>query len=239
MKKFFLLVAFVIVSNTLFAQYKPFQLGFKASPTLGWFNANDVGLKGEGTSIGFTGGFVAEFNFTENYMILTGVNYNYSRGKLSYQGINATTDTQSIFYQQIADVQQTVKFQYLEIPVSVKLRTNKFGKVRIYGQMGLNTAFCFNAKSDRTYSFTDSDKKFNTKQVNKEDVKNDFTLVKESLLLGIGSEINIDQSSFISVGLNFNTALNNIAKFNYSYEGVEKKAKTTLSYFELNIAFIF
>lgn len=234
MKKIVFLLAFVFISNVLFAQYKPFQLGFKVSPTISWLNANDSGLKGEGTSIGFNGGFVAEFNFTENYMIMTGINYNYAKGKISYQKLVQENDTLSPLHNQICDISQTINFQYIEIPIALKLRTNEFGKVRFYGLMGINSAFCFNAKSDKTISYENDSKK-----IERENVKDDFTLMKESLLLGIGTELRVDQSSFLSIGVNFNTALNNIAKFNHYYEGAEKTAKSTLSFFELQIAFIF
>lgn len=234
MKKTLFLTCFVLIIFSTSAQYKPFQLGFKASPTIGWLNANDAGLKSQGTSFGFNGGFIAEIKFTENYMFLTGINYDYSQGKVSYQGIHETLDTLSFFYNHICDINQIIKFQYIELPLSIKLKTNEFGNVSIFGHMGLNTAFCFNAKSDKTLTLNEE-----VKKIEKEDVKNNFTLLKESLILGVGTEIGIDNSSFLSIGINFNTALNNIAKFNYYNENIEKKAKLTHSYFELQIAFFF
>lgn len=234
-KNFLLTVCMVLFAGTLLGQYKPFRLGFKASPTLGWLNANDVGMKSEGVSIGFNGGFVAEINFTENYMILTGINYNYSKGKLSYsKGKLSYQDTDTRPSQYKYDVNQAIKFQYIDIPIALKLRTNEFGICRFFGLMGINSSFCFSAKSDKIMTC-----KNESKEIKKEDVRNDFTLMKESLMLGIGTDIRVDKSSFISVGLQFHTALNNIAKFKYYHEGNERKAKTTLSYFELQIAFMF
>lgn len=237
MKKLVLLLSFVLISNILFAQYKSFQLGIKVSPTISWLNANDLGLKSEGVAIGFNGGLMGEINFTKNYMLLTGINFNHSKGKISFVGNSGITDESSIFFKQIVDIKQTVNLQYIEIPLALKLRTNELiPKVKFFGIMGLNSAFRINAKANNSLTFMEE-----VKDLQKVDVSDNYSFIKESLLLGIGGEFFIDKSSFVSVGINFNTSLNNVSnkKFKNYYEGEWRQSKITLTYIELCLAFVF
>lgn len=241
--KRFIICCFIIAATftTLSAQYKPFQLGLKASPTIGWFNASDVGIKGGSAHMGFLGGFIAEINFTENYMILTGLNYHYTKGRLTFDRYYPKTSTPSIYDLKLCSVEQTVAFQYVEIPLAVKLRTNQFGRFRFYGNVGLNTAFRFSARADSKYTLKDDPIGIaETKEFLKEDVRKDYYLVRESLLIGGGVDFSIDESSYVSAGINFNTSLNNLVKAKYIAEGnVEKKIKATYSYVEIQLAFVF
>lgn len=237
MKKLVLLLSFVLISNILFAQYKSFQLGIKISPTISWLNANDLGLKSEGVAIGFNGGLMGEINFTKNYMLLTGINFNHSKGKISFVGNSGITDESSSFFNQIVDIKQTVNLQYIEIPLALKLRTNEvIPKFKFFGIMGLNSAFRINAKANNSLTFMEE-----VKDLQKVDVSDNYSFIKESLLLGIGGEFFIDKSSFVSVGINFNTSLNNVSnkKFKNYYEGEFRQSKITLTYLELCLAFVF
>lgn len=235
MKKLVLLLSFVLIGNVLFAQYTTFQLGIQVKPTLSWFSAKDVGLKSEGASLGFNGGLIGEINFTKNYLILSGINFSFSKGKVSYQGNGNYGNIAPHFSNQIVNINETVSFQYVEVPIALKLRTNElFPETRFFGLFGINSAFCVSAKSNKVLTL--NNERIDAKKV---DVKDDYALFKESLILGIGTEFNIDKTSYVSIGVNFNTALNNIAKYHYTYEGESRKAKLTLSYIELCAAFVF
>ena len=64
------------------------------------------------------------------------------------------------------------------------------------------------------------------------------SLIRESLLIGLGFELHLDQSSRLILGLSYSNALNNVLN-----GGVNEKSKlnekSSLNFVELNLGFLF
>ncbi len=228
MKKIILLclVSFLAFSMNARAQVKPFQLGFRLGPSIGWISPDTKGYDSDGAKIGFNWGFVSEISLTQNYKFVTGFSFHYLNGKMK-QPFESVIAADTL----IGVASRNIKLQYLEIPLLMKMRTNPIGDFRFYGQIGFVTGIKLKAKSNDIFI---ADGKT---QENDENLSDDYTLFRESMLVGFGIEYPIDESTFITAGINFNKGLTDMMKGDNMVNGESQSA--TASDFELQIGIIF
>lgn len=206
------------------AQFPPYYFGLKAAPQLSWMKSNADTYKSDGTKIGFSWGFIAEFNFTENHSFATGFNMLFNGGKLTFPAVYGT-DTGSM--------NREYSLKYIEVPLTLKMRTNDLNGIRYFGRIGLGSAFKIGAK--KTDEFTPV-----TGSVIKSDKANydGVSFFRESLIVGLGAELEIKEGPKMGVELSFNNGFTNILKDKNSKDAsIEEKA--TPNSFELAFSVLF
>jgi hypothetical protein len=224
----FLLIFF---PGLLFSQTKfPIKLGLKVAPNIGWMSPNTKGYSGDGARMGVTIGFVSDLYFAENYAFSTGLNFQFINGALNYSdslliGTAAPVMTDG-------EVFRKYNFLYIEIPMMIKMKTKTFGKISYFGQIGFGTGFRIRATVEEHFVPTTG------APVDQEyDFDNGTTLIREAVLVGVGCEYHIDESSRILIGISYSNSLNNVLTgVNYKANLIEK---SQLNYIELNIGFLF
>ena len=135
MKKNLLLIGLVLtLSLSASAQYKGFTFGFKAGPNIGWAGSATNTALSAGVRAGGDIGFIAEYYFTDNYAIVTGINVSFLGGHYTFE--NGYVDSLSVFH--TYGVDRTFKTTLYELPLMLKLVTNDLGALpfRIYAQVG-------------------------------------------------------------------------------------------------------
>ncbi|NQT76653.1 MAG: PorT family protein [Bacteroidetes bacterium] len=187
-----LVLTFVCVLSAN-SQQKPFVFGFKAGPNIGWMRPDAQGYESDGIKGGFSWGFIADFFLMENYGIATGfdvifMNSGLKMPHVEVAGGNTLTGTLIRKY----------KLKYIQIPVTLKMRTKEMGKFRIYGQIGLGTGFLIGAKADDEFT-ADSGESINTEN----DIYDDLSFMRFSLILGTGVEYSLGGSTNLLVGFSF------------------------------------
>jgi hypothetical protein len=197
-----LLLTFLTV--TAFAQQKPepyygFRLGLTAHPTFGW--AKPENGKGNGFSLGFSYGLLADFNFAENYSFATGLTVTSINGKTSE--INPSPYYDAAAYPNPALYDLKYKMQYIEIPLTLKLKTDKIGDVRWYGQFGLSNGFNISARQDVSVA--------GKSIVKDQHIKKDTNFYRAGLIVGAGLEYDVARSTSITTGLTFNNGFTDIS----------------------------
>jgi len=219
--------------GTTFSQGKyPLKLGLKIAPNIGWMNPSTKGYSSDGARFGGTIGFISDIYFAENYAFSTGLNFQFINGKLNYTDSMLVDGSKKLVN---GDVFRTYHFLYIEIPLMIKMKTKTFGKISYFGQIGFGTGFRLNATVKEHFVPTDSKDGGPVDQ--QYDYKNGTTLIRESILIGIGCEIHIDESSRILLGFSYSNSLNNVLTgVNYKSNLLEK---SQLNYAELNIGFLF
>lgn len=199
------------------AQFPPYYFGLKAAPQISWMKPDTDGYTGNGAKIGFAWGFIAEFNFTENHSIGTGFNMLFNGGKLSFPTVvNDVTGTMNREY----------FLKYIEIPLSLKMRTNDINGTKYFGRIGLGTGFNIGAKKEDEFTSTAGDLTKSPKN-NYDQV----AFIREALIVGLGAEHEIAQGPKLGAELTFNNGFTNIL----SEDGV----KATSNFFELSVSVIF
>lgn len=226
MKKITLLSFSILFSVAMMAQSK-FQLGFKGSPNIHWLKTDANGLERDGVNFGFNYGIIADFNMSERYSFSTGVE-------------SVTLGGSTSFVSDSLDFNDTYKAKYIEIPISIKLKTNQIGYITYYGQFGLGLGINYEASGETTaggVTFEDKNR------------ANEMALFRGSIMFGAGMEYNISGSTSILLGLTFNNGITNIYSKdaqddfeklnNASGNSNPDELKSISNYLALNIGLIF
>jgi opacity protein-like surface antigen len=203
MKRTFIGLLLLFFTGSAFAQdssspYYGFRLGLTAHPTIGWVKP-DIG-KSNGVSLGFSYGLIGDFNFTQNYSFATGLTVTTVNGKsteIVTQNNASGPDSQM-------EILLKYKLQYIEVPLTLKLKTVKINEVRYYGQFGLSNGFMIGAKHD-----VDITNGMSEKDVN---FKDDIKFYRAGLIIGAGAEFEVSGNTSITTGLTFNNGFTDITK---------------------------
>jgi len=223
-------IVLILLSNTDFAQNLPVKLGLRVAPNIGWMTTDAKHYTSNGTSGGVTVGFVSEFYFQEHYAFSTGFNFLFLNGKLQYPDVQLL---EGKIVKDTGTLSRKYNFIYLEIPLMFKMKTKDFGKFDFYGQIGFGTGFRLKAKSKDSFQPTTQDA-----VTDKNDITTKTTMIRESVLIGIGTEFHIDESTMIVLGFSYSNSLNNLLLGNnLKYSDVS--AQGLLNYAELNIGVLF
>ena len=202
MKRTFIGLFLLFFSTVVSAQdpsspYYGFRLGLTAHPTIGWVKP-DIG-KSNGVSLGFSYGIIGDFNFTQNYSFSTGLTITTINGKST----EIRTDNSGTGAPSQTELELKYKLQYVELPLTLKLKTVKINEVRYYGQFGLSNGFLVGAKQDADVTGAVS-----TKDVN---IKDDVNFYRAGLIIGAGAEFDISGNTSITTGLTFNNGFTNMS----------------------------
>jgi opacity protein-like surface antigen len=195
---------FLLITGSAAAQNGPepyygFRLGLAAYPTIGWAKP-ETGTS-NGVNLGFAYGLMADFNFAENYSFATGLTITSINGK-------TTEINPSPYHNAVANPNPTAyelkyMLQYVEIPLTLKLKTDKIGLVRWYGQFGLSNDFNIGAKQNVSVN--------NTRIIDGQHIKKDINFYRAGLIIGGGLEYDIAGNTSITTGLTFNNGFTDIS----------------------------
>lgn len=214
MKKPALIFILILFSTVIKAQRgtNNFELGFTLSPNIGWLSADsrasggNSGVSNDGVRPGFTYGVLADLGFAPNYYFSTGFTISTINGQLDY---GEAYDSPSTVY----------KVRYLEVPLTLKLKSRPSPSGRFYGQFGLGTGVKIGAKADI--------REEGTAQEENVDVSSDVNTFRLSMLAGLGMEWNINGNFNLQTGVTLNNGF------------TKALPRTKNSYLALNIGFFF
>lgn len=225
---FILVLAGSLIAQPLFSQMKPFRFGLKVGPTIGWMSPDTEGYENDGAPLGFNWGFISDFTITENYFFATGFNLNYLNSKLKF-------DTQLFLNNDTVPTTGTLarhyKLRYIEIPLTLKMKTNQFNNTQFFGQIGFNLGMNIKSTGDDNFSYSSGS------QSRERDISDEITFLRGALLLGAGIEYYIDQSTSVVAGISFSNGFSNVLKGNNPISN--EKQKGVPYNFELTLGVIF
>lgn len=176
MKKKFLLSASCILMISNFAFAQQFHFGLGVTPSLTWMKAGNDSLEGDGSRFGFNYGLITEFAITDNYSFATGLTIDRKGGKL--RTINPAAD--SVF-------RLDYLITYVDIPVTLKMKTNQIGAMSYFGQFGLAPGLMIGAKGSESIG--------SVSLLDDKDVKKKINNFNLSLVIGLGLEYNLSENT--------------------------------------------
>ena len=225
-KNIVLIIVLIFFTSALNAQgrIKPFNFTFRMGPNLSWLKSNSESVSNDGSIVGFSWGALCEFPVQENYSFVTGFNINFAGGKIDYSGLKQGLAV-------IVNEKYSVK--YLEVPLMLKIKTNEVDGILFYGQIGLGTSFRLNSEINRSFQDPASSV-YITPEIKNGDNLTSF--VRESLLIGIGAQVPLQDNLKIFGGLNFDNGFTDILKKG-PYNGSDPKVIS--NFVELNIGLYF
>lgn len=233
-----LLFMILMWSQSASAQQSPYRFGLHFTPNYSWVSPETRLLNSEGGALGFGYGLLVERAIgTSNYFFSTGLSVNQLQYKSSidsaiFKRSNGTTDY-------FKNPLYNYRVQYFELPLSMKMRTNQMGAVRIYGQFGLNTGVMFQAKArveglpevfDATEYFF-INKVDDYRPVGSLETDDRVTSFRASVLIGAGVEYLLSGDTHLIVGLRLDNP------FTDSYRGDDLNGRTTSAGLQIGIIF--
>jgi len=206
----------------------PVKLGLKVSPNLSWMTPETKGYDYDGLTGGATAGLVADIYFARNYALSTGFDFAFLNGKLTYEDSLLVNDVMAF-----GQMSRKYKFLYLEIPYLIKMQTNPFGNFSFFGQIGFSTGLRLSAKA-RDQFLPDQSQEEITDNVT---ITSETTLIRQAVIVGLGLEFHLDESTRIFAGFNYSNSLNNVLKGNNSHSELNQKGLLNFAEFNLGVLF--
>jgi hypothetical protein len=113
------------------------------------------------------------------------------------------------------------------------MRTNKFGDIAYFGEIGFGTSFNIRSKSQDEFT-SDAGEKTSSEK----DIKDEIAFFKESLIIGAGMEYFLDESTSLVFELSFHNGLSDILT-GENTKDPSINQDGILYYFQFNIGIIF
>ena len=215
----FLLLAVSSLFNEARAQGDRIKMGFEISPGFSWLPVEGGNTDTKSRfSIGYGVAVDYLLNDDGNYALGTGIIYRHTGGKINYavDTLNANID---------------LKLQYLEIPLSLKLKTNEFGYFTYFGQIGFTPMFRTRSK----YNASVNDVSIAENESGK-DLTNFFNV---SLLVSGGIEYSLAEDTRLFGALFFHNGFVNIVEDRAELVGDGTFGRVNLSSFGLRVGLFF
>ncbi len=219
MKKILLVaITIVLTINCLQAQDdRPVRLAFAIQPAISWILPKGDILTNEGNRFGFSYGILTDFMIARNpnYAFSTGILINSQGGTLTnsqyHDGETLSLDPNdppgTLIDAFAETAEEKYKLQYLDIPLTLKLKTNEIGYLTYYGQFGIDLSFNLKGSKDIDYKFEGISA---PQSIEDQDVNSDINAIRTALQVGGGVEYNISGDTYILVGIVWNNGLTNI-----------------------------
>lgn len=226
MKKSILVIVLLsfFILKSAYSQEKSFIFGIKIAPNIGWMNPDSKNYDNKGSDVGFSWGFIAEFHLMENYVVNTGFNISY---------LNATLEYTEEVEGEIGLLNRSYRLKYVEIPLTLKMKTKNFDGISYFGMVGFGAGFRLSAKANDKF-VPDAGTQINEEN----DISDDIKSVRASLIMGVGLEYAMGGDTKLLAGLNFNNGINDILS-NQNSADPTINHKAINNYFELYFAVLF
>lgn len=226
MRNTLIIFALTIFSSGLFAQdsqssgystaaaqdIKPVRLGFVAAPALTWLQADNRELDSKGVRAGFAFGVLVDFTIaqSENYAFSTGLLMNMQDGgKLNYANVQQRSSNSG--FEQV-DTRVNLNLQYVQVPLTLKLKTNQIGYMSYFGQLGILGGLKLSARENGEYQYESIPT--TTVLIERENANDDTQLFNAGMLVGIGTEYNISGNTNLVFGLSYFHGFTNVLRRN-------------------------
>lgn len=151
MKKIILLFAGFISSAAFHLasaqEAKNFSFGFKVSPNFAWVKVQEGPISNNGLGLGFTYGITGDFMLLNNpnYWLSTELGISSVPSKIQFNSdLKASSNNNGT----CKNVQFNYTNQYLQIPVSIKFKTDEIAGFKYYMQFGLGMSFATQKKCE-------------------------------------------------------------------------------------------
>lgn len=193
-----------------------FRMGLSFSGVFSWFatNGSDAFVDPSGSRFNIAYGLHTDFGLgtNRNYYFSTGIFALNTGGTLKYAYKNESGE--------VAERTIDYRFNYVNIPVTMMLRTNEIGYTVYYARVGIDNGLEFKSLYNSKDLYPDGE----TRAKEDEDSPDYGTLYRAGLHIEAGAEFNLTGTTNIFIGLEWNNGLNNV--FSKDAEGVDPENPT-------------
>lgn len=232
------------VSVTEENDIKNFRFGLKGGMSVDWLSVdNDKKFQAGGAGVGYHWGLQLEFRLNKTLSFVSGLSLTTNNMKINYTGatsadtvlfmldkdeefIGFSDDTSSVFSTMLNVNNKTywlknrsIKANYVNIPIALKMKTKEIGYMTYFGQFGANIGIRTGAKSNdmvqklsfdddtlSTAEFYGANSTINTENIDLEklDLTSGVAAMRLGLRIGGGLEYNFSGSTSAYFEVNYN-----------------------------------
>ena len=196
---FSLIAAFSLGVN---AQERRFRIGGKLGPTFDWASSGSVYTENKGVRVGFNLGLVADYYFSENFAVSSGVDLDLLRMKYQFMDRRFV---EGFLNEVDVSVTRKLRSTVVEIPLKAKVRFDVMESLKGYveagGGLGINCKDT--AKDEYEYYCVEYEGK------SFEDYTNYYRPLQFSMIFGVGAEYEINNNIGAFAQLSFHHSFSN------------------------------
>lgn len=220
MKQIILVAILFVFTLSSWAQTH-LQLSFTAGPSVNWMKTTADHVTGQNVVLGYDFGIMGDvfFSTNEHYSLLTGLQVVNTGGKVSYRA-----DQSFPFAGETLDPSVDIRYRlrYMEVPLSLKLKTNEFHRVYYWGIFGLSPMINIGATGVSSDGL-----------LNKESIHKEVNLFNLAMNIGAGFDFELGSDNSVSAALIFQNGLIDVTTDNYFTD------KTIINSLKVRLALIF
>lgn len=197
----------LLISVSVSAQEKKVRIGLNGAPNLAYFKSITPGLEKDKPRFTMDYGVLVDINFSNNYAFATGINIRNTGGTLVYPDAN-TLDVLAIQLESGVTTRK-YKLRYVEVPLTIKMKTNEIGYLTYFGQVGLGVGTKIGAFADS--KFTPGSQLGATQEISADDenVLEEMFFFNVNSIINLGVEYNISGSTSLVFSLGYKNGLMN------------------------------
>lgn len=220
MKQFILSFLFFTLISSGFSQ-KHIRLSFSGSPSINWMGTNNRDADTKNIIVGYDFGVNGDLYFSadERYSLFTGLLISNIGGEIGY---HENSGFQFAGLTLPAESKIKYRLRYVEIPMSIKLKTDQFRRTSYWGLFGLSGMISIGSKGFSTDG--------TLKKASINDEINPFNL---AMNVGAGFDFDLGSSNSVSAGLIFQNGLVDVTTNNAFND------KTIINSLKLKVGLIF
>lgn len=178
------------------------RFGIKLGPTIDWASAGSIATANDGIRVGGNFGLVADYYFTNNFAVSSGVSLNYIRLKYSFIDHRRAED---FLEETNMVVSRRLKATNIEIPIKFKVRMDVLDSFKAYAEAGAGLSI--NCKDYGKDSYTFYWTSFESERY--VDCTNQYRPLQLSMIFGLGAEYEINRKLSAFIQLAFDHAFSN------------------------------
>ncbi len=195
------LALFIFATATLVSQAqneKFFRFGLHGNTGFSWMKPDQDSLEYQGMRLSLGWGFIGEMTIADNFSLATGFDVSYMGGKLQKAGVDQVypPDTNQI----LSIENSTYKMQFLDIPITLKMKTNEINYITYFMRVGGSFGINLSAKADREYTPIGAS---NSLSINDVDLKDERNFFRANFLIGGGIEYSLGGTTAVLAEVSF------------------------------------
>lgn len=199
MKK--ILIAFVLLLAFGFSYGQKVSGGIVFSPVISWMKPSITDrIENEALKFGFSFGLNGDLNLSDNFAFNTGIVVNNFGGKLKYLDavpeFKVDMGTYDSTYAFVPNAVINYKMQYIEVPFSIKGKTNEIGYMTYFMKAGISPMFRYQAKADVSQG-----------NISGKSIKTEVAGFGLGFNFGLGFEYSLGGNTKLLVGLDYMNGL--------------------------------
>jgi len=220
MKRITLFSILFILFATSWGQMR-MKLSFNASPSVNWMKSSSEFADKEKLVLGYDFGLSGDIFFSEDerYSLLTGLQIINTGGKISY-GTNEPFEFSGATLPGSTSIRY--RLRYVEVPLSIKLKTDQFHRTRYWGQFGISSMLNIGANGDS------SDGTFD-----KSNIHDEINLFNVAMNVGAGFDFDLGGNTSFTSGLIYQNGLIDVTTDN------DLTDKTIVNSLKIKVGLIF